>query len=63
VVRQIRTQRGLSHAQLARASGIDQALIKQLEAGELDPEFDLLRTLAKSLGVSASALFIQAERP
>jgi transcriptional regulator with XRE-family HTH domain len=55
-VRQVRDEQRLSVDALAARSGIDAQRISNLEAGRLDPEFDVLIALARGLGVRASAL-------
>jgi transcriptional regulator with XRE-family HTH domain len=58
---QIRAERGLSTVELATATGIEITRIQALEAGRLDPDYELLLTLAEGLGVRPSALVIRAE--
>ena len=60
-VRQVREEQGWKTDELAVATGIAQAQIQALEAGRLDPDYDLLLALAEGLGVRPSALFIRAE--
>lgn len=55
-IEEIREQVGLSQSALARAVGISQSAISQIEAGERNPSFDMLRSLAKALGVSVPHL-------
>lgn len=54
--RQVREQQRLSVAELAARTGIDVEHISALEAGRLDPTFDVLLALADGIGVRASAL-------
>ena len=58
---QIRTEHGLSQGQLAGASGASPQSIVRLEAGRLDPRFELLLALADAMGVRPSAFFQRAE--
>jgi transcriptional regulator with XRE-family HTH domain len=58
---QIRAERGLSVGELAAAAGIEIERVQALEAGQLDPDYELLLTLAEGLGVRPSALVIRAE--
>jgi transcriptional regulator with XRE-family HTH domain len=60
-VAQIREEGGVSAAQLAGAAGVELARIGALEAGLLDPTYELLLVLAEALGVRASAFVIRAE--
>lgn len=55
-VRQVREQQRLSVAELASRTGINAQRISNLEAGRLDPRFDVLIALARGMGVRASAL-------
>jgi transcriptional regulator with XRE-family HTH domain len=66
-VRQLREQRGMSPSDL---SGVSRRLdgrkmsarrLGRIEAGEANPTYDEMLTLASGLGVKASALF--AEQP
>ena len=63
---QIRSDAGLSQSALAEAVGTSQSAISQMESGERQPSFDMLRRLAKALGVSTSHLLggeIEGLRP
>jgi len=60
-VRELREQRGLSQGELAAASGVPERRIKALEAGRVDPDFVLLYSLARVLGVRAGSLVLRAE--
>jgi transcriptional regulator with XRE-family HTH domain len=60
-VAQIREERGTSAEQLATATGAGLAHVQALEAGRLDPTYELLLMLAEGLGVRASAFVIRAE--
>jgi transcriptional regulator with XRE-family HTH domain len=51
-VAEIREQVGQSQSALARAIGISQSAISQIESGERNPSYDMLRQIAKALGVS-----------
>src|SRR5690242_12124396 len=53
----LREQRGMSREQLAESSGIELAMIEQIEHGEASPTLDTLRQLAGGLGLPLSALF------
>jgi transcriptional regulator with XRE-family HTH domain len=58
---QIRVERGLSPVELAAATGIEIARIQTLEAGRLDPDYEMLLALAEGLGVRPSTFVIRAE--
>ncbi len=60
-MREVREQHGLSAHDLAAASGVDPARVAALEEGRLDPDFELLLTLAKSMGIRPTAFFVRAE--
>jgi transcriptional regulator with XRE-family HTH domain len=60
-VREIRGERGMGVAQLAAAAGVDLRHIAALEAGRLNPAYELLLALAEALGVPASELVVRAE--
>jgi transcriptional regulator with XRE-family HTH domain len=61
-VGRLREQRGMSTNELADATGIERLRISTLEAGKLDPTYELLIALAEGLGVQPSALVIRAEK-
>lgn len=55
-VEEIREQVGFSQSALARAIGISQSAISQIEAGDRNPSYDMLRQIAKALNVSVPHL-------
>lgn len=55
-IEEIREQVGLSQSALARAIGTSQSAISQIEAGDRNPSFDMLRQVAKALNVSVPHL-------
>jgi transcriptional regulator with XRE-family HTH domain len=55
--RQVREQQRVSIAELAARTGIDAQRISDLEAGRLDPTYDVLIALACAMGVRVSVLF------
>jgi transcriptional regulator with XRE-family HTH domain len=55
-IEEIRDQLGLSQSALARAVGASQSAVSQIEAGERNPSFDMLRQIAKALNVSVPHL-------
>jgi transcriptional regulator with XRE-family HTH domain len=58
---QLREERGLGKDELAAATGSERTRIQALEAGLLDPDYELLLTLAEALGIRPSAFVIRAE--
>jgi transcriptional regulator with XRE-family HTH domain len=60
-VSQLREQQGSSTEALATSTGVEQTRIQALEAGRLNPGYDLLILLAEGLGIRPSAFFIRAE--
>lgn len=54
--RQVREQQRVSVADLAARTGIDAQRISALEAGRLDPAYDVMIALADGMGVPLSAL-------
>jgi transcriptional regulator with XRE-family HTH domain len=60
-IREIRRECGMGVAQLAAAAGLDLRRISALEAGRLNPSYELLLALGDGLGVGASAFVIRAE--
>ena len=55
--RQARGLEGVTVAELASRTGIDAQQIGDIEAGQLDPAFDVMCALAEGIGVRLSALF------
>ncbi len=55
-IRQICKREGISVTDLAAGTGIDAQQINAIEAGQLDPPFDVMIALADGLGVRLSAL-------
>jgi transcriptional regulator with XRE-family HTH domain len=61
-VKLMREQKGMSVEELAISSGIPSKRIGLLEAGELDPTYELLVEIADGLDIQPSALVMLAER-
>ena len=61
-VKLMREQRAMSADELAASSGILRERIDALEAGQLDPTYELLLEIADGLGIQPSALVTLAER-
>jgi len=59
---ELRDQGGLSASALAAAVGVEERRIRALEAGQLDPDYELLIALAEALGVRPAELVIRAEQ-
>lgn len=55
-LKEIRSARGWSQARLAELSGVSQAYISELEAGEKQPTLPVIQKLAAALGVSLAEL-------
>jgi transcriptional regulator with XRE-family HTH domain len=53
---EIRTDAGLTQTALAKALNTSQSAISQMESGEREPSFDMLRRLAAALGVTLAYL-------
>jgi putative transcriptional regulator len=56
-IREIRKQRGLRQADLARIVGVFQSEISEIECGRRRPSIYLAKRIAKALGVSLDDLF------
>jgi transcriptional regulator with XRE-family HTH domain len=56
-VKYLRGRRELSQAQLARASGISQSTIAQIESGRKDPSMTTLKKICGALDVALPVLF------
>lgn len=55
-LRQLRTTRGASQAQVARMSGVPRATLAHLESGEANPTLSVLRAVSLALGVTIEEL-------
>jgi putative transcriptional regulator len=60
-VRERRTQRHLSQAELALATGVARQRISAIERGRLNPRLELLIALADALDVEVGVLVTRAE--
>jgi transcriptional regulator with XRE-family HTH domain len=60
-IQAVREQRGFSVATLAAVAGVSPSRVAALEDGRLDPDYELLLTLAESMGIRASAFILRAE--
>lgn len=57
MLRKLRTDRGLSQAELGAKAGVTDAYIAQLEKGKKsNPSLDVLKRLANALGVPVTEL-------
>jgi transcriptional regulator with XRE-family HTH domain len=61
-VRRMREQRGMTADELADATAMTRQRIDVLEAGRLDPTYELLLALSDALGTQPSALVALAEQ-
>lgn len=55
-IKELRTDKGWSQSDLARACGKDRQAIEKLENGKVNPTLYSLQEIAKALGVSLSTL-------
>lgn len=55
-LRELRTRKGWSQAELARRAGLNQSVVNRAERGAAAITLTTLEKLAKALGVSARAL-------
>ena len=62
-IRQLRTDRGMTIAQLADAADVSRALISQVERGLTDPSLATLRQIARVLSVPLFDLFESSPTP
>ena len=65
-IAQIRAEAGFTQSALARAIGTSQSAISQIEAGERNPSFEMLRQIATALDVTPSYLIderVEGVRP
>ncbi len=62
-LRRIRTMRGMNQVDLAKASGVAQNTISEIELGKREARPATLRKLARALDVEIADLFEEADRP
>lgn len=62
ILRELRTDKGLSQERLALDSGLDRTFISLLERGLRQPSLTTLLQLAKILGVTASEIISKVEK-
>jgi len=55
-IAQVREERGLSQSGLAREMGVSQSAVSQIEAGERNPSYEMLRQIATALKISVPHL-------
>lgn len=60
-IRELRHERGIDKRELASAAGLSTERLDAIEAGRLDPAYDVLLALVDGLGVGAGMLFARAE--
>lgn len=56
-LKRARKDRGLTQEQLAERAGLSTRHIAKIEKGDVNPSFEVLSTLVKTLGVSFDAIF------
>jgi transcriptional regulator with XRE-family HTH domain len=61
-IRELREQRRMSAGELAARAELSETDLAALERGRVDPDFELLLTLAEAIGVRPSAFFVRAEQ-
>ena len=59
-IRAVRTLRGLSSAELAKAAGVSRGLISQIELDRANPSIDTLRRIATALESPIASFFDEA---
>lgn len=57
----VREQQGFSVSEIAAVSDVKESRLQALEAGQLDPDFELMLNVAESMGVRPSAFIIKVE--
>ncbi len=62
-MRQVRTDKGMSQADLAQRAGLQPSAVSHFESGRRAPSFDNLRALADALGVSTDHLLGRETKP
>jgi len=60
-IRRFRLARNLTQVQLAKALGVDQSRIAELERGKGNPTMDTLDQVADALEISPAALLVPVE--
>jgi transcriptional regulator with XRE-family HTH domain len=60
-IRQQREQQGITAGELAGKAGVGKRRLQRLEAGKLDPDFELMAKLADALNTRPSTFVIRAE--
>lgn len=62
VLRELRTERGLTQRQLGQAADINETWVSHIEAGRTNPAWGTVARLASALGVSITEIAQRAER-
>jgi ribosome-binding protein aMBF1 (putative translation factor) len=60
-IREVREEQEISAGELAGKAGIAERRLARLEAGKLDPDYDLMLRLADALNVESSTFVLRAE--
>jgi len=62
VLRELRTERGLTQRQLGEAADVNETWVSHIEAGRSNPAWGTVARLAGALGVSIAEIAQRAER-
>ncbi len=62
VLRELRTERGLTQRELGQAADINETWISHIEAGRSNPAWGTVARLATALGVSVAEIAQRADR-
>jgi transcriptional regulator with XRE-family HTH domain len=62
-IRRERERKGMAPVQLAEAAGVSRRRLAALEAGRLDPRYDVMLAVADGLDIDLGALVTRAEEP
>ena len=63
MVRELRTEKGVSLEALAGEAGISKNMLSLIERGEGNPSWSTVEGIAAALGISVSLLAKRAEQP
>jgi len=60
-IRELRTERGMTQEQLAKAVGVSRQSVIAIENGKYDPSLELAYRIAKTFGKSIEEIFLFGE--
>ncbi len=60
-VRQVREERGMNARELASAAGVRLSVLEAIEAGRLDPTYEVLVSLAQGCELGPATFVLRAE--